>query len=270
MTGFTPRRNKIHRAIITAARPTLRVTLLTAFVMISVTIPSPARSAIVGAGLRPARLQSSSSAFGPQVGDRIIARIEGDVLLLSDLRELGQFQQLQSGKVEPDSTRIDELIDQWIIEHEGQAAQFPQPSEADVTASLDQFKKNLGGEDTFQRRVKETGLSSAAVRRILSRILFFSRYLDYKFRTAAQVDSAAEEKYYNTEFADQLKARGEKLPPLDSVRPSIHELLVQEDISRRAAEWLTESRSRLKVELVPAAVSTAPGTSSAAKQLENE
>ena len=49
------------------------------------------------------------------------------------------------------------------------------------------------------------------------------------------------------------------------MRPQIHELLVQEDISKRAAEWLTESRSRLKVELVPAQGAVQPP-----KQLENE
>jgi peptidyl-prolyl cis-trans isomerase SurA len=207
-----------------------------------------------------------SVARAQQVVDRIIARIEGDVLLQSDLRELGEFQQLQGTKVEPEATRMDELIDQWVIAHEGQAAQFAQPSDADVNASLEQLRKNLGGEDVFQKRLKETGLSVASVRRILARILFYSRYLDYKFRTAAQIDSAAEEKYYNTEFAEQLEARGEKPPTLDSVRPQIHELLVQEDISKRAAEWLTESRSRLKVERVPT-----PGTAvQPVKQLENE
>ena len=210
------------------------------------------------------------TARAQEVVDRIIARIEGDVLLQSDLRELGEFQQLQGQKVEPEPTRLNELIDQWVIEHEGEAAQFSQPSDADVTASLDQLKKNLGGEDIFQKRLKETGLSAASARRILARILFYSRYLDYKFRSAAQIDSAAEEKYYNTEFAEQLKARGEKPPPLDSVREQIHELLVQEDISKHAAEWLTESRSRIKVEMVPAAGTAAPGSTQTVKQLENE
>jgi hypothetical protein len=212
-----------------------------------------------------AALMCGAVARGQQVVDRIIARIEGDVLLQSDLRELGEFQQLQGTKVEPESTRLNELIDQWVIAHEGEAAQFSQPSDADVTESLDQLKKNLGGEEVFQKRLKETGLSAASVRRILGRIIFYSRYLDYKFRSAAQIDSAAEEKYYNTEFAEQLKARGEKPPQLDSVRPQIHELLVQQDISKRAAEWLTESRSGLKVELVPPAGGTSP-----TKQLENE
>jgi len=229
--------------------------------------PQAAAWLIVRATLLTAIAVSAVTAIFPvraqQLADRIIVRVEGDVLLLSDLRELGQFQQLQGSQVEPESARIEELIDQWIIEQEGKAARFPEPSEADVNAGLEKLKKDLGGEDAFQTRLKQTGLSQAAVRRILRRVLFFSRYLDYKFRTAAQIDPAAEEKYYNTDFAGQMKARGEKLPPLDSVRPAIHELLVQEDISKRAAQWLTESRSRLKVEMVSAG---ATGTGQPLKQ----
>jgi hypothetical protein len=239
-----------HRASSAVARNVLRSMLLMIFAAIAI------------AGSTGARAQ--------RIVDRIIARIEDDVLLQSDLRELGEFQQLQGTKVEPESARLDELIDQWVIEHEGQAAQFPQPSDADVNTSLDQLKKNLGGEDAFQKRLKEAGLSAPSVKRILTRILFYSRYLDYKFRTAAQIDSAAEDKYFNTEFAEQLKARGEKLPLIESVRPAIHELLVQEDISKRAAEWLTESRSRLKIEIVPGTVSGAPIVAPPVKQLENE
>lgn len=246
MARFAANRNKARQRLIAFAR----VALVAAIAAIAITAGSVARA--------------------QQLVDRIIARIADDVLLQSDLRELGQFQQLQGAKVEPESTRLDELIDQWVIEHEGQAAQFPEASDADVNASLDQLKKNLGGEDAFQKRLKETGLSAASVRRILSRILFYSRYLDYKFRTAAQIDSTAEEKYYNTVFADQMKVRGEKLPPLDSIRPSIHELLVQQDISKHAAEWLTESRSRLKVEIVPMPGPAAPGNAHPMKQLENE
>jgi hypothetical protein len=246
MFGFARYRNNARRG----SSAIVRDLLLIIFAVISITASSVVRA--------------------QQVVDRIIARIEDDVLLQSDLRELGEFQQLQGAKVEPESTRLEELIDQWVIEHEGQAAQFPQPSDADVNTSVDQLKKNLGGEDVFQKRLKETGLSAASVKRILGRILFYSRYLDYKFRTAAQIDSAAEDKYYNTEFAEQLKARGEKLPLIESVRPAIHELLVQEDISKRAAEWLTESRSTLKIEIVPGTVAGAPSVAPPVKQLENE
>jgi hypothetical protein len=185
-----------------------------------------------------------------QVVDRIIARVEGDILLQSDLRELGASQQLFGGPIESEAKRLDELIDQWIIEHEAESAQFAQPSEEDVTSAIQQAEKNLGGEQEFQAKLKAQGLSIATVRRILSREILFSRYLDYKFRHAAQVDSAAEEKYYKEEFAPKMAARGQVAPPIDSVRDQIHEVLVQRDITARAEQWLADSRARLKVEVL--------------------
>jgi hypothetical protein len=192
-------------------------------------------------------------AAGQQVVDRIVARVEGDVLLLSDLRELGQFQKLLGGEAEAEAKRLDELIDQWIVEREAQAAHFTPPSDADVSSAVQQLEKSLGGTPTYQKRMGELGLTSTAVRRLLGQELFFNRYFDYKFRPAAQVDSDAEQKYYDAEFTKELTARGQKVPPIDSVREQIHELLVQQDISARAAQWLTESRSRLKIEIVPEA-----------------
>lgn len=214
---------------------------------------------IMGAILFPAAI-ASRPVHAQVVVDRIVARIEGEVLLLSDLRELAQFQNLLGGQPEPESKRLDQLIDQWIIEHEAEAALFAQPSDADVNAEVQHLQKDLGNTQTYQARLAELRLSNTAVQREVKRELFFTRYLEYKFRPAAQVDAAAEQKYYDAEFAPQMTARGEKAPPLDSVRAQIHELLVQKDISARADEWLTESRKRLKIEIVPAASSTTNGS----------
>ena len=183
--------------------------------------------------------------------DRIVARVEGEVLLLSDLRELGQFQELLGGERETDSKRMDELIDQWIVDREALAAHFTAPTDAEVTTAAQQLEKSLGGAQAYQGKLAEAGLTSKAVRRLLGRELFFNRYFEYKFRAAAQMEGDAEQKYYDGEFTKQLTERGQKVPPLDSVREQIHELLVQRDISARAAQWLTESRSRLKIEIVP-------------------
>lgn len=205
---------------------------------------------VLTAAMVPAAALLGREARAQEVVDRIIARVEGDVLLQSDIRELGQFQQLSGGQPEPESKRLDEMVDQWIIEHEAETAKFAQPSGTDVNAGVQQLEKDLGGEKAYEARLTETGLSDAAVKRLVRRQIFLSRYLDYKFRSSAQVDAAAEQKYYDEEFAPQMAARGQKAPPIDSVRQEIHELLVQQDISAKAAQWLTESRSQMKIEMV--------------------
>lgn len=180
------------------------------------------------------------------VVDRIIARVEGEVILLSELRELGEFQTLVEGKPQPQEKRFDELIDQWIIEHEAHAASFPEPSDTDVKSARDKLVSELG--NGFQQRQAAAGLSDAALERQIRRALYFNRYVDYKFRPAAQIETEAVQRYYREHYVPQLQARNQPVPAFDSVADQIRELLVQQDISAHASEWLAESRSHLRIE----------------------
>ena len=195
------------------------------------------------------------------VVDRIIARVEGDVILLSELRELGEFQTVVEGQPQPQDKRFDELIDQWIIEHEAHAAAFAEPSDADVKSAREKLVQELGGAQQFESRKSAAGLSDAALDRQIRRALFFSRYVDYKFRPSAQVDSDAVEKYYKEQFVPQAQARNQTAPPFDSVSDQIRELLVQQEISARATQWLGESRSHLRIENLLAPVPGAKSSS---------
>ena len=66
------------------------------------------------------------------------------------------------------------------------------------------------------------------------------------FRSDKQV-----EKYYDEEFAPQLKARGEKVPSLEEVEDTIREVLIQRAIDERSTKWLDDTRDRLKIDIVP-------------------
>jgi hypothetical protein len=195
-----------------------------------------------------AALAARPAVRAQQVIDRIVARIEDDIILLSEVRELGRYQQLVDGHSASDDKLLGQLIDQWVVDREATAAHFVRPVEGDIRGELGQLEKQFKSAEAYRARLRELGLSEAAVRRFIERQLYLSRYLDYKFRPAAQVDSAAVEKYYREELLPQLAARGQQAPPLDSVQDQIRELLTQREISARAAHWLDESRSRLKIE----------------------
>jgi hypothetical protein len=188
-----------------------------------------------------------------QVVDRIVARVEGDIITLSEVRELGGYQQLVvQGRAESDDRLLAELIDQWIVNAEATAARFPRPMEAEVNREIERAEKQFASPEAYRQRLGEIGLSVAAVRRLVERQLYLACYLDYKFRPALQVESAAMEKYYAEELVPALKARGQGVPPLESVQDQIRELLTERGISQRAARWLDETRSRIKVEIEPA------------------
>ncbi len=185
-----------------------------------------------------------------RVVDRIVARVEDDIITWSEVRELGRYQELVQGHADGDDRLLARLIQQWIVNTEATAARFPRPTEAEVGRELQRLEKQFAAPDAYHDRLRQFGLSTAAVRRQVERQMYLSHYLDHKFRPAAQVDATAIEKYYREELVPSLVARGQAAPQLETVQEQIRELLVQRDISQHAERWLEETRSRLKIEIV--------------------
>ncbi|HXX71428.1 MAG TPA: hypothetical protein VEI55_03985, partial [Candidatus Acidoferrum sp.] len=67
-----------------------------------------------------------------EVVDRIVARVENDIILLSELKALKQYQELVEGQSESDNVIVDRLIDQWVVRSEAQLSLFPEPKEAEI------------------------------------------------------------------------------------------------------------------------------------------
>jgi len=187
---------------------------------------------------------------GQQLVDRIVVRIEDDILTLSDLQELAAYQKLATGQADSGDRLTQELIEQWIVNTEATAAHFPQPADSEVARGVTQLEQSFPSPEAYQARLREVGLTSGDVRRMVAREDYLSRYLDYKFRAAVQIDPAAVEAYYRDHLVPELKAKGQAAPPLDSVQDQIVELLTVQEINRRSAGWLEESKGRLKIEIV--------------------
>lgn len=188
-----------------------------------------------------------------RVIDGIAARIEDDIITESEVRELSAFQTLVDGKSKSRTEVIQELADQWILRGEANTAKYPAPSNDDVDRSYNEFVKQYSSPEEFQKRCVSAGISEASIRRLLGQQLYLSRFIDYRFRPAAQIDEKQIEAYYNGEFAPQLKQRGETIPPLEDVEDTIREVLIQRDINDRANKWLDETRTRLNIDILPEA-----------------
>jgi len=187
---------------------------------------------------------------GAQAIDGIAARIEEDVLTESEVRELAAFQELVDGQVKPRPELIRELADQWIVRSEALATNYPRPSPEDVEGNYAKLSKQFRSPEEFKDRCARAGLTEPDMRRILDEQLYLSRFLDYRFRPAAQVDDQQIERYYRDELTPQLKARGQSVPPLNEVDDTIREVLVQRAIDSLSTRWLDETRDRLKIDTV--------------------
>jgi hypothetical protein len=187
---------------------------------------------------------------GAQQIDGVAARIEDDIVTESEVRELGAFQKLVDGKSKAREELLRELADQWLIRNEAMTAKYGQPSAADVDRGYAEFVKQFPSPEEFEKRCAEVGLAEVAVRRLIAQQLYLSRFIDYRFRPEAQVSDEQVDAYYRDEFAPQLKARNEPVPPLDEVEDTIREVLIQRAINDRATKWLDDTRERLRIDVV--------------------
>jgi hypothetical protein len=180
--------------------------------------------------------------------DQIAARVESDVILLSEVRALSRYQILVDGRAENDAAILDRLIDQWIVRNEADTARFPHPVDVEIAHGVEHLEASFASPEEYQARRKQSGLIDKEIQRMVAEQLYLSNYLDSRFRPAVQVDAKQVEDFYQQVVVPRAKARNQAPPPLDASREYIQEALVQRGINEQAEVWLKESRARLHVE----------------------
>ncbi len=204
-------------------------------------------AALLG-GLLPALVPGLG--LSQEVMDRIVARVETEIILSSDVRQLSRYQVFLDGKAQSDGDILNLLIDQWIVRNEATVARFPKPSDDDVNRSIERLKRSFASPEEFQARQKNSGITDEEIRQFVGAQLYLSNYLDSRFRPAIQIDEKAIEEFYKSRVVPRAESRGQTPPTLDTARDFIQEALVQQAINEQADRWLKESRTRVRVEIM--------------------
>jgi hypothetical protein len=193
-------------------------------------------------------LPAASQVRAQEVMDRIVARVETDIILESDVRQLSRYQAFLDGKPQSDADILNRLIDQWIVRSEAGVARFPQPSDEDVNRSIERLKRSFSSPEEFQTRQKQSGITDDEIRRFVRAQLYLSNYLDSRFRPSIQIDEKSIYDFYRSRVVPRAESRNQTPPTLENARDFIQEALVQRAINEQADRWLKESRSRVRVE----------------------
>lgn len=206
--------------------------------------------AAVGSGVSSAEQPVAAQ---PQAGiiDSIAVHIGNDVVTESEVRELADFQELIDGHAQSRAQVLQELVDQWIVRTEAATMKFPKPGTDEINQEFQALLKHFPTAADFQTRLAAVNLTQDELRRVIARQIYYVRFLNYKFHAAAEVTSAQIEGYYQQQLSPQLQKRGSAIPPLSQVEAQIRQLLTQEQINQKAAQWLEEAKARLKIVVQP-------------------
>lgn len=202
-----------------------------------------------------------------EVIDRIVATVNGHIILQSDWDEAMCYEALLNGRslgnfTEDDRRAVlDRLIDQELLGEQMKASYFQHASEAEAAARVADAKKqypDAASAEGWQAVLNRFRLSERDLMAHVQQQIDLMRLVDAHLRPGVQIDSKSIEAYYRERFAPQLKQAGANDVPLAEVSSKIRELLTQEKVNELMVSWLQTLRSESKVS-VPSAAGPAEG-----------
>jgi hypothetical protein len=187
-----------------------------------------------------------------EVIDRIVATVNGQIILLSDWEDSLRFEAFSSGRpldrftAEERKAVLDRLIDRELLREQLHAADIQHATAEEVAQRVAEIRKQyaeaeteLGWRAILDRyRLNEDGLKSRVATEI-----DLMRLVDARLRPTVTVDSKSIESYYNQELLPQLRQSGAQNVPLAEVTSKIKELLTQKKISQLLITWLQSLRA---------------------------
>jgi len=230
--------------------------------------------------------QAQAAADGqaaPQLIDRVVAVVNGDVILASDVEEEQRYAAFEpfsdASHGRPASEALDRLIDRTLIEQQMKNQPgLPQITDEAVEKELAMVRKDLPAcakyacftQAGWEKFCAAQGFTPQQVEQHWRNRMLLLAFIEQRFRTGIRVEQAETEKYYQTEFVPRFKERGLTAPPLAQVRPRIEEILLQQRVNRLLSDWLKGLREQGTVQILDPSLAesdtAAPGGSGGSKR----
>lgn len=210
----------------------------------------------------------SGNAGGDSAGnmvvlDRVVAVINGDVLLESDVDEEMHFAALEPFRVAAgQDTRQDamrRLINRDLImqqmKDQGTKSEI---TDAEVKKSLEELRTRLPGcvkykcgtEAGWRAFLAANDLTEQEVREHWRQRLAILHFIDTRFRTGIRIPQTSIQAYYAKSVAPVFERQHEPPPPLKDVEARIREVLLQKQVNGMMQDWLKSLRDEGSVRIV--------------------
>jgi len=187
----------------------------------------------------------------PQVLDRVIAVVNNDVLLQSDLDQEIRFTAFEpfTTKADVDQRKqaMDHLIDRTLVQQQMKNQPgLPQISDDDLKKQLGELRKSLPEcskfacwtDDGWANFCQVHGFTTQEVAdRWRTRSLLLA-FIEQRFRTGIRISQPEIDAYYKDEFVSKFKEKGLNAPPLTTVAQRIQEILLQQRVTALLNDWL--------------------------------
>jgi hypothetical protein len=197
-------------------------------------------------------LATTFAASTGEVIDRIVATVNGHIILLSDWEDSLRYEAFSSGRpvdrmtADDRKSALDHLIDQELLREQLKDSDIQHASPEEVAQRVVEIRRQYAEAETelgWHRLLDRYRLNEESLRSRVAAELDLMRLVDARLRPSVTVDSKSIESYYNQELLPQLRQSGGQNVPLVDVTAKIRELLTQKKISQLLTAWLQDLRA---------------------------
>ena len=211
----------------------------------------------------------AASLAAGEVIDRIVASVNGHIILESDVDEALSYQAFADDRPltpfsgEQRKAALDRLIDQELIREEVRKSDLETASPAEVEARIAEIRKlhtDVSDHASWLAALHRYDLTPDELREKVTAELNSWKAIKARLGPNVAVDSRSIERYYQESLLPELHKQGAPEVPLTSVAGKIREILAQQQINDLLVNWVKSLRTESNIQIAwPPGIASAEG-----------
>lgn len=212
------------------------------------------------AGQQATTVDGTGAAQGVAL-DRVVAVVNGDVILESDVDEERRFEEIQPyGRTDKfDRQRaIDRLVDRALILQQAALAPEDAVPDRDLDAQLVTLRKDIPAckqyhcetDAGWKTYIESHGFAVKDFREQWRKRMELLKFIEIRFRGGIQISNAEIESYYEQNMLPEYAKRNMAPPKLDTLSNRIEEVLLQRQVGALLEDWLKSLRAQGSVRMM--------------------
>ena len=191
--------------------------------------------------------------------DRVVAIVNGDLILDSDVDEERRFEAFQPYRTGPAFSRertIERLINRDLILQQAKLQGGEEEiTDADVDKEVAELRKNIPScaryqcstEAGWRKFLADNGFTEQVLHDRWKQRMQVLEFISDRFKQGIHIPDADIKNYYEKTLVPQFRNAGVEPPKLEAVSVRIQEVLLEQQVSNLLIDWLKSLRAQGQV-----------------------
>jgi parvulin-like peptidyl-prolyl isomerase len=193
--------------------------------------------------------------------DRLVAVVNGDVILESDVDEERRFEEIQPYRAIADSTRakiIERLVDRALILQQAELQPEDAITDKELDAQLAMLRKQIPGckqfhcetDEGWKKFLDSHGFTVEEFNSRWRQRMQLLKFIEVRFRNGIRVKDEEVQAYYEKTMLPEYAKQNVTPPPLETIKRRVEEVLLQQQVSALLQDWLKSLRAQGSVRIL--------------------